>query len=261
MTFRAVRILQEVSMVAAEDTRHSRRLMQHYGIHTPMVSLHEHNEVARTRQLIQYLQKGTDVALIADAGMPLISDPGYHLVKTAHAMEMRVVPIPGASAVIAALAVSGLPTDRFVFEGFLPARDTARMKRLQALTQETRTMVFYESVHRIMDLIVAMTRVFEGERPVTLARELTKTFETVYHTHLSHLKMWLEQHPQQRRGEFVIVLAGAPFQDVTLTVEHQRVLEILLKELSLKQAVALSARLTGVSRKVLYTAALKFSPR
>src|SRR3990167_1943658 len=121
--------------------------------------------------------------------------------------------------------------------------------------------VFYESVHRIMDLIVAMTRVFEGERPVTLARELTKTFETVYHTHLSHLKMWLEQHPQQRRGEFVIVLAGAPFQDVTLAVEHQRVLEILLKELSLKQAVALSARLTGVSRKVLYTAALKFSPR
>lgn len=257
MSERAVATLKSVARIAAEDTRHSARLLAHFGIDTPMVALHEHNEREVTPRLLERLAAGDDVALISDAGTPLVSDPGYCLVRAARAAGYRVVPVPGPAACIAALSVSGLPADRFVFEGFLPARSAARRSRLEALRAEERTLMFHESSHRIVDCLGDMADSFGADRPAVIARELTKLYETVKSGSLATLLAWLCADPDQRKGEFVVLVQGAaPPGDDALDAAARRTLEVLVAELPLKQAVALAAKITGISRNALYALAL-----
>jgi 16S rRNA (cytidine1402-2'-O)-methyltransferase len=258
MTPRAVRVLTSVDVIAAEDTRHSAKLLRHFGIQTEMIAVHEHNERDQVPKLIEWLRQGKSIALISDAGTPLISDPGFPLVRAAHDAEIPVVPIPGASALVAALAASGLPCDRFVFEGFLPARSMARRATLERLRGEARTLVFYESTHRILESMQDMVEIFGGERQATVARELTKQFETVRTGHLAELLAWMTRHEQQQLGEFVVVVHGADLSEETEegSAEAERVLHILLAELPVSQAAELAARVTGISKNTLYRRAL-----
>ncbi len=255
---RALRVLREVKLIAAEDTRHSARLMQHFGIGTPLVACHEHNEREQGSRLVQRLLAGDDLALVSDAGTPLISDPGYHLVRNARAAGVRVVPVPGACALIAALSASGLPSDRFVFEGFLPARSTARRQRLQAVVEEPRTLIFYEAPHRLLECLADLRELFGAERPAVLGRELTKTFETIKGAPLGELHDWVAADSNQQRGECVLLVEGwqAPEGEDTLSAEALRVLDLLLAELPLKRAAALAAEITGVRKNLLYQQAL-----
>lgn len=254
---RAAAVLGLVDAVAAEDTRHSGRLLAGFGIDARLISLHEHNERERVPQLIERMQGGESLALISDAGTPGISDPGYPLVVAAHAAGLSVVPIPGPAALLAALAASGQPTDRFVFEGFLPARAKARQSRLQALVAEPRTLVLYESGHRIQAALADLADVFGGERPATLARELTKVHETIRAATLGDLTRFVDADANQRRGEIVLVIAGAPEPETAAEDERLReVLDALLPELSPSRAAAVAARLTGASRRTAYRAAL-----
>lgn len=255
---RAVEILNTVALIAAEDTRHSKKLLQHYGIKTKLISLHEHNEQERTAQLLQLLQSGQSLALISDAGTPLISDPGYPLVTAVRAAGFQVSPIPGACAAIAALSAAGLPSDRFIFEGFLPAKNQHRQHRLQALVAETRTLIFYEAPHRIVALVDAMLATFGPERYVVIARELTKTFETIYGASLLEIKNWMVSDPNQTRGEFVVLVQGAtPTEKTAVGIDPVSVLKILLAELPLKQAVTLAAKICGEKKNYLYELALQ----
>jgi 16S rRNA (cytidine1402-2'-O)-methyltransferase len=259
---RALEVLKAVSLVAAEDTRHSKKLLAHYGIGTPLQSVHEHNERDVTDRLVQKLLAGADIALISDAGTPLISDPGFHLVRTARQAGIRVVPVPGPSALVAALSVAGLPTDRFVFEGFLPARQAARRQRLQELAAATATLVFYESSHRIEDCLADMGDCLGGDREASIARELTKTFETVLTGTLNGLLEQLQADRYQQKGEFVVMVQGAPPRDpAAVDAVSGQVLELLLSELPLKQATSLAARITGASRNMLYEQALKLKDK
>ena len=219
---RAIKVLQQVAVIAVEDTRHSGRLLQAHSINTPMLSCHEHNETERSEQLLKRVANGEDVALISDAGTPLVSDPGFHLVRMAHQRGCKVVPIPGPSAVIAALSCAGLPTDRFVFEGFLPAKQGARLARLQELQNDPRTLVFYEAPHRIEECLQDMVAVMGAERPATLARELTKTFETIIPATLGELHAKVQADENQRKGEFVLVVAGAQRSDAILDSETEK---------------------------------------
>jgi len=205
---RALKVLRDVSLIAAEDTRHSLRLMQHFGITTPLGACHEHNERDEGSRFIQRLLAGEDVALISDAGTPLISDPGYHLVRQARAAGVRVIPVPGACALIAALSAAGLPSDRFIFEGFLPAKAVGRRSRLELLKEEPRTLIFYEAPHRILECLQDLELVFGPDRPALLARELTKTFETLKGLPLSELRAFVEGDSNQQRGECVVLVAG-----------------------------------------------------
>ncbi|HEY5718000.1 MAG TPA: 16S rRNA (cytidine(1402)-2'-O)-methyltransferase [Motiliproteus sp.] len=258
LSARALEVLRSVQLIAAEDTRHSARLMQHFGIGTPMWALHDHNERAQADRIVQRLQGGENIALISDAGTPLISDPGYHLVRRVREAGCRVIPVPGACAMVAALCASGVATDRFRFEGFLPAKAQARQQRLEALLQETATMVFYESPHRIMESLAALQQVFGEARYVVLARELTKTFETIHGDQLAALIPWIEADPNRQRGEFVLVVQGAePPPDDEMNPEALRVLTLLLDELSVKQAAALASKITGIKKKLLYQEALR----
>jgi len=256
MTTRAIEVLREVSVIAAEDTRHSGVLLKHFGIDTPCLAYHEHNERQQTENLIARLERGAAVALISDAGTPLLSDPGYQLVRAAHAAGIRVIPVPGASAALAALSVSGLPTDRFVFEGFLPAKGAARRDRLQALATETRTLLFYEAPHRLLATLADMREVFGPLREAVLARELTKIYETIRKDKLEGLWRWVEHDPQQQKGECVIVVQGAEsasaFADSRAEDDARRILGVLLEELPLKQAVGLALKITGEKRNRLY---------
>jgi len=263
ITYRAVEILKSVDLIAAEDTRHSRRLLDHYQITTQTLSLHEHNEQAKAHLLCQRLLNGSQIALIADAGTPLISDPGYRLVEIVRKAGVPVIPIPGPCAAIAALTVSGLPTDQFVFVGFLPAKGAVREKKLMALKNESRTLIFYESVHRIVNLIDLLNTIFEPDRIATVARELTKTYETIYQAKLAEIKDWLQNMPEQIKGEFVIVVQGAPLkkEDEVVTQDYVRILKILLNEMPLKQAVDIACELTGARRKILYSLALTLSEK
>ena len=258
ITARALRVLREVSLIAAEDTRHSARLMQHFGIGTPLAACHEHNEREQGSHFITRLLSGADVALISDAGTPLISDPGYHLVRNARAAGIRVVPVPGPSALITALSAAGLPSDRFIFEGFLPAKTAGRRARLEQVKEEPRTLIFYEAPHRILECLEDMQLVFGGERPALLARELTKTFETLKGLPLVDLAAWVAADSNQQRGECVVLVAGwqAPEGEDALSVEALRVLDLLLQDLPLKRAAALAAEITGVRKNLLYQAAL-----
>lgn len=261
MTPRAIAVLREVDLVAAEDTRHSTPLLRHFAITTPITSLHEHNEAQRVAALLDRLEAGQSLALISDAGTPLLSDPGYLLVREARARGLRVSPVPGPSALVAALSVAGLPVDRFVFEGFLPARSGARRARLEALADESRTLAFYESPHRIRETLADMAAVLGGEREAVLARELTKIHETVRGGALAELVELLERDPDQRRGEFVILVQGAPAQagGDERDGELERQLAVLLGELPLKQAVQLAVKLTGRRRNEVYRLAMRLS--
>lgn len=256
---RALRVLREVSLIAAEDTRHSARLMQHFGISTPLAACHEHNERDQGGRFLARLEAGEDVALISDAGTPLISDPGFHLVRQARAAGIPVVPVPGACALIAALSAAGLPSDRFVFEGFLPAKAAARRARLALLKEEPRTLIFYEAPHRILECIEDMEAAFGGDRQAVLARELTKTFETLKGLPLAELRAWVAADSNQQRGECVVLVDGwqAPEGDEALSAEALRVLDLLLAELPLKRAAAVAAEITGVRKNLLYQAALE----
>jgi 16S rRNA (cytidine1402-2'-O)-methyltransferase len=254
---RAAEVLAQVALIAAEDTRVTRRLLQHIGCDTPMLSLHDHNESQRVAGLLERLQVGEDVALVSDAGTPLISDPGYTLVRAVRQARVKVVPIPGPSALVTALSVAGLPTDRFVFEGFLSAKPAARRARLKALAQESRTLVFYESPHRILATLADLRDVLGAEREAVVARELTKTFETVHGDQLGALCEWAVADSNQQRGEFVLVVAGASEVVEAAKVDEEHLLQILLEELSVKQAAGLAARITGAKRNALYTRALE----
>ncbi|MDD2051840.1 16S rRNA (cytidine(1402)-2'-O)-methyltransferase [Pseudomonas putida] len=255
---RALRVLREVALIAAEDTRHSQRLMQYFGITTPLAACHEHNERDEGSRFIQRLLAGDNIALISDAGTPLISDPGYHLVRQARAAGIAVVPVPGACALIAALSAAGLPSDRFIFEGFLPAKTAGRRGRLELLKEEPRTLIFYEAPHRILECLQDMELVFGPERPALLARELTKTFETLKGLPMAQLRAFVEGDSNQQRGECVVVVAGwtAPQSEEAISAEAQRVLDLLLKEMPLKRAAALAAEITGERKNVLYQVAL-----
>jgi 16S rRNA (cytidine1402-2'-O)-methyltransferase len=252
MSPRAVEVLQRADRIAAEDTRHSAGLMRHFAITTPMLSLHEHNERQKTELLLERLQGGECVALISDAGTPLISDPGYVLVREAHRQGIRVVPIPGPSALIAALSASGLATDRFCFEGFLAAKRGARRRQLEALQEEPRTLAFYETPHRILDSLADMADILGRERPAVLARELTKTFETVRHDTLGELLPWVRGDANQQKGEFVLLVQGAEPRSGGLDPEAQRIASLLAAELPLKQAAALAASISGEKKNALY---------
>jgi 16S rRNA (cytidine1402-2'-O)-methyltransferase len=256
---RALNILRSVSLIAAEDTRHSARLMQHFGIPTPLAACHEHNERDQGGRFLARLLAGDDVALISDAGTPLISDPGYHLVRQARAAGVAVVPVPGACALIAALSAAGLPSDRFIFEGFLPAKAAGRRARLEQVKEEPRTLIFYEAPHRILECLQDMQAVFGDERPALLARELTKTFETLKGMPLAELAAWVAADSNQQRGECVVLVAGwqAPEGEEAVSSEAMRVLDLLLAEMPLKRASALAAEITGVRKNLLYQVALE----
>ncbi len=245
-------MLGQVDVVAAEDTRRSGQLLRHFGIATPCLSLHDHNERELTPRLIERLQRGDSVALISDAGTPLISDPGFHLVRAAHDAGIRVSPIPGSSALVAALSVSGLPSDRFVFEGFLPSRAAHRRERLEQLRDEPRTLVFYEAPHRALAALAAMVDVFGAEREAACAREITKLHETIRRATLGGLLDWTRQDPMQQKGEIVIIVHGADESAAIDEADARRMLAILLEELPLKQAAVLAAKLTGIGRNRLY---------
>lgn len=253
ITFRALETLRSVDLIAAEDTRHSQKLLQHFTITLPCISLHQHNEQQRAQQLLAHLQQGRSIALISDAGTPLISDPGAKLLQYLYQYNVPIIPIPGPSALIAALSVAGFPAEQFVFAGFLPAQKSARLKQLQRYREETRTWVIYEAPHRIADLLADMASILGKERLIVIAKELTKQFETIYRATIGQAIDWLELDAHHAKGEFVIVVSGnAPETHQAVPDEAKRLLKLLLSELPLKRAAALTARFTGVSKNALY---------
>jgi 16S rRNA (cytidine1402-2'-O)-methyltransferase len=257
MTLRAIEVLKKVDRIAAEDTRHSAPLLKHFSIMKPSLSMHEFNERERLKVIMEFLQQGESIALISDAGTPLISDPGFHLVREAKAQGINVVAVPGACAAIAALSVAGLPTDRFTFEGFLPAKPEARRNRLATLLHEARTMIFYEAPHRLASVLQTMAEVFGRERKAVVARELTKIYESVLTNDLAGLIQYFDEHPHSLRGEFVILVDGIEEEESeSKEVKSENVLDVLLEELPLKQAAALASKITGERKNVLYKLAL-----
>jgi 16S rRNA (cytidine1402-2'-O)-methyltransferase len=256
---RAIAVLSAASLVAAEDTRHSGRLLQAIGVDTRMLALHDHNERDRAGQVLQRLEEGQDVALISDAGTPLISDPGFILVREARARGIRVSPVPGPCAIVAALCAAGLPTDRFAFEGFLPSKKGARVAALEKLASETATLVFYESPHRILEATADIAEVMGAHRELVIARELTKTFETFYCGGAAEILETLEADPHGSRGEFVIMIHGAQKDAGDAGMEEtDRLLKLLLTELPVKKAAKLAAEMTGRAKNELYQRALSF---
>lgn len=249
---RAQQVLRDVAAVCAEDTRHTRRLLAHFGIEAELVALHEHNEQQQAGRLVERLLAGDSLALVSDAGTPLVSDPGFRLVRAAREAGVRVSPVPGPSAVIAALSVAGVASDRFAFEGFLPARAGARRERLQRLAGEPRTLIFYESSHRIAETLEDMAAAFGADRHAVLARELTKLFETVLDGSLSALADRVRQDPDQRKGEFVVVVEGAGDDADAALAEGRRIYALLSAHLPPSTAARLAAELSGAPRKALY---------
>jgi 16S rRNA (cytidine1402-2'-O)-methyltransferase len=249
---RALEVLRTVSAICAEDTRHTRQLLAHFGLERPLLALHQHNEDAQAEHLVARLLAGESLALVSDAGTPLVSDPGFRLVRAARAQGVRVSPVPGACAAIAALSVAGVPSDRFVFEGFLPAKAAARRERLAQLGGETRTLLFYESAHRIEETLVDMAATFGPARRAVLARELTKLFETVLDGALADLQARVAADPNQRKGEFVVIVEGAAEDADARIREGQRLYAKLVEHLKPSQAAKLAADLSGAPRKALY---------
>ncbi|MCB1568916.1 MAG: 16S rRNA (cytidine(1402)-2'-O)-methyltransferase [Xanthomonadales bacterium] len=250
---RALETLRAVAVVAAEDTRHTRQLLAAFGATAKLVALHEHNEAEQCAQLIARMMAGEAVALVSDAGTPLISDPGFRLVRAARAAGITVSPVPGACAAIAALSVAGLASDRFVFEGFLPSKSSARRERLQAVVHEARTLIFYESSHRILDSLRDMAAVFGAQRPAVVARELTKHFETVLDGSLETLVARIEADSDQQRGEFVVIVEGAAESDSGAELAlGRRIFTALRTHLPPSQAARLAAEISGAPRKALY---------
>jgi 16S rRNA (cytidine1402-2'-O)-methyltransferase len=252
LTPRARDVLASVALIAAEDTRHTRQLLQTCGIGTALTSLHEHNEEQKSAELVARLAGGESIALVSDAGTPLVSDPGFDLVAAARRAGIAVVAIPGACAAIAALSVAGLPTARFAFEGFLPAKTVARNQRLEQLAREERTLIFYEAPHRLTEVLRDMARMFGTERRASISRELTKRFETTYSGTLAQLSEAAERDNDMTRGEIVIVVSGAPATDVVQEIDSDRLLRVLREELPPSQAAKIAARITGRKRSELY---------
>ncbi len=261
MVPRAVEVLQMVDVIAAEDTRHSARLLQHFGISNTLLAYHDHSHEQRLQKLLDTLTSGQSVALISDAGTPLISDPGYQLVHAARKLGIVVVPIPGACALIAALSVSGLPSNRFIFEGFLPPKSSARQRLFTGLQKEQRTIIFYESPHRLLDSLNDFIAIFGGDRHIVVARELTKTYETVLSGSLSEINEQIKEDRNQQKGEFVLMLQGAEAEVNTGVDEDvERLMNILLDELSVKQASSIASKITGIKKRELYQWALQHAP-
>lgn len=252
LSARAIDVLKDVDLIAAEDTRHSLGLLQHHGIRAHLISLHEHNEEGRVAGIVGRLSAGESAALISDAGTPLISDPGYRLVSAAHDAGLKVVPIPGPSAVLAALSVAGLPTDRFHFEGFLPAKGAKRRERLRELRDQTCTLVFFESSHRIRASLGDLEAVFGADRRACLARELTKRFETVRRDHLQALSAWLSEDSNQSRGEFVLVVEADQTPKQPDSVDLGRLIEVFSDELPPSRLAKVLAELTPYSKSEIY---------
>ncbi len=260
ITLRALEVLKSVDLITAEDTRHSQSLLHFYGITTKMISLHEHNEQQRIAALLAQLQSGKSIALITDAGTPLISDPGFRLVQALHQAHILVTSIPGPCAAINALVVSGISPERFLFEGFLPVKGAERQRRLTKLSQENATIILYEAPHRLIALLTDLCRFCGEKRIATLTRELTKTFETIRQANLKELLSWVESDSNQQKGEIVLVLSGAQkTEELARQDEITRVLKILLAELPLKQAVSLTAQITQAKRNFVYNLALSLS--
>lgn len=257
LTPRAREVLASVALIAAEDTRHTRQLLQTCGIGTALTSLHEHNEGQKSAELIARLARGDSIALVSDAGTPLVSDPGFDLVAAARSEGIAVVAIPGACAAIAALSVAGLPTNRFVFEGFLPAKAAARRERLGQLASEERTLIFYEAPHRLTEVLHDMTATLGAQRRASISRELTKRFETTYSGTLAELDAAAERDSDMSRGEIVIVVSGAPAAATALELNADSLLRALLQELPPSQAAKIAAHLTGGKRSELYEAAMQ----
>src|SRR5690606_5528554 len=249
---RALDTLRAVAAICAEDTRHTRQLLAHFGVERPLLALHEHNEDGMAGRLVARLLAGESLALVSDAGTPLVSDPGFRLVRAAREAGVRVSPVPGASALVAALSVAGLPSDRFVFEGFLPAKSGARRARLAALAGEPRTLLFYESSHRIEDTLADCVDAFGTDRPAVVARELTKLFETVLDGTLSELHARVAADANQRKGEFVLLVQGAGEDADARIAEGRRVYAKLGEHLPPSTAAKLAAEITGAPRKALY---------
>ncbi|UPT57606.1 16S rRNA (cytidine(1402)-2'-O)-methyltransferase [Dickeya zeae] len=252
ITQRALTVLQQVDLIAAEDTRHTGLLLQHFAINARLFALHDHNEQQKAEQLLARLQQGMSIALVSDAGTPLINDPGYHLVRRCREAGVRVVPLPGPCAAITALSAAGLPSDRFCYEGFLPAKTKARKDTLRDLQEETRTLVFYESTHRLLDSLQDMVEVWGAERYVVLARELTKTWESLYGAPVGALLAWVQEDENRRKGEMVLIVEGHQPDDDALPAAVLRTLQLLRAELPLKKAAALAAEIHGVKKNALY---------
>ncbi|MHA3059375.1 16S rRNA (cytidine(1402)-2'-O)-methyltransferase [Acinetobacter sp. ANC 4636] len=259
MTFRAIEVLKSVSLIAAEDTRQSAQLLKHFNIETPLTACHDHNEASKIHQLIEKLKNGENLALISDAGTPLISDPGFKLVRAAQEHGIRVTPVPGACAAIAALSAVGLPSDRFSFEGFLPSKSSQRISQLEKLKDETQTLIFYEAPHRILECVKDMQAVFGADRAVGFAREITKTFETIKKMTLSELVKFIEQDHNQQKGEIVLVVGGASTEKDLSQAKLDEWLQRLLQDVSVKVAAQIVADLTGIKKKIAYQRALELT--
>ncbi|TPH21019.1 MULTISPECIES: 16S rRNA (cytidine(1402)-2'-O)-methyltransferase [Haemophilus] len=254
ITQRALDTFAQVDLIAAEDTRHSGLLLSHYGIKKPFFALHDHNEQEKAHILVEKLKQGSNIALISDAGTPLISDPGFHLVRQCREAGIRVVPLPGACAAITALCASGIASDRFCFEGFLPAKSKARKDKLENIAEEDRTLIFYESTHRILDTLEDMQSVLGEERYIVLAREITKTWETITGNTIKNLREWLLGDPNRTKGEMVLIVEGKPKSDNNDEISPQamKALELIAEELPLKKAAAIVAELYGYKKNALY---------
>lgn len=253
ITQRALSVFEEVDLIAAEDTRHSGLLLSHYGIKKPFFALHDHNEQQKADVLVEKLQQGLNIALISDAGTPLISDPGFHLVRKCRQADIKVVPLPGACAAVTALCASGIASDRFCFEGFLPAKSKARQDKLKNLEKEDRTLIFYESTHRILDSLADIEAVFGKERYVVLAREITKTWESIQGDEVATLRQWLAEDPNRTKGEMVLIVEGAKIaEQQEISPQAVKALKLIAAELPLKKAAAIVAELYGYKKNALY---------
>ena len=257
ITLRAIDTLKAVDAIAAEDTRHSSGLLSHFGISKKLIAVHEHNEQQSAEKLVLALKNGDNIALVTDAGTPAVSDPGAIVVKMVREAGIKVVPIPGVSAVVAALSASGITQNGFYFHGFLPASGAARRKQLEVLKAQTVTLVFYEAPHRIIESVEDVAKVLGENRQITFCRELTKTFETIYSCPASRASAWLQADANQQRGEFVLLVeAELPQESLEISDEAKRILKCLLAELPLKQAAKLAAEITNEKKNALYDLAL-----
>jgi len=257
---RAIDILTQVDVIACEDTRHTGKLLSAFSIKNKTMSLHDHNERQRQEQVANMLQEGKTIALVSDAGTPLISDPGFHLVRHCRSLGLNVSPIPGACAAISALSVAGLPTDRFSFEGFLPSKSGARQATLTALVDEPRTMVFYDAPRRAIDTVRDIVTTLGGERYIVIARELTKTFETIHSDTAENFLAWLEQDANQLKGEMVLIIEGYKAAENEISAEVINTLKLLLAEMKPKKACAITAEIYGIKKNSLYDIALSLKP-
>ncbi|CUX96025.1 Ribosomal RNA small subunit methyltransferase I [Candidatus Mikella endobia] len=261
ITYRSLSVLQGVDLIAAENPYHTGLLLQHFAINAKLFTFHNYNEQQQTPILLEHLKNGKSIALVSDAGTPLINDSGYHLVRLCHEYRIRIVPLPGACAAITAISASGLPSNRFCYEGFIPTKRKARLDFLQSLAQESRTMIFYESTHRLLESLIDMVIAWGPLRYIVLARELTKKWETIYGSPVSKLISWINEDPMRCRGEISIIVKGYQEQENVLSTKYLRTLWMLLEELPLTKAVSMVAKIHGVKKNIMYRYALDWKKK